>query len=220
MICLLVITDGRRGCIAETVPSARERLDGPITRWFIYDDSGDDENRRWLQAEFPDFEVHQHPIGRQGYGGAIRAAWSMLADTDEPFIFHLEDDFTFNRHVDLTAMAQLLDQEPHLAQVALRRQPWNRKEQAAGGVVEQHPDGYDDHHDGSLAWLEHGRFFTTNPCLYRRELMLEGWPHGEQSEGRFGIGLREKGYRFAFWGSRDSGEWVRHIGRERAGTGY
>lgn len=223
-IALLVITDGRKDCITRTIPSALEQLDDRlVTERWIYDDSGDSAHRAWLADTFPRFQLVWHPAGRQGFGGAIREAWHILrARSNEPFVFHLEDDFTFNRTVDLPAMLGVLVDHPHLVQLALRRQPWNPQECAAGGIVEQHPHDYIDRTDGTNHWLEHRRFFTTNPSLYRRSLCHEGWPDVEHSEGHFGIDLLAKhpDWRFGFWGARDSGEWVTHIGHQRNGTGY
>lgn len=240
MIALMVITDGRRDCIIQTVASARTNLHGPITYRVIYDDSGDEQHRRWLAETFPDFDVIHHPLGRQGFGGAIRTAWTHLAGRPEPYVFHLEDDFTFNRPVDLTPMTATLEVVPHLVQLALRRQPWNDAERAAGGIIEQHPGDYTDEWSivamdrpehpieagtvfmHRVDWLEHRRFFTTNPSLYRRALIAEGWPDVDHSEGHFTHQLLRDhpDWRFGFWGARDSGEWVTHIGHERVGIGY
>lgn len=235
MITLMVITDGRRDCIERTIASARENLlCGSVTRCVIYDDSGELDNTRWLVEMFPDFEVIAHPQGRQGFGGAIRYMWDWLVDNDSNrYVFHLEDDFLFNRPVPLVHMAGALTFNREIVQFALRRQPWNDEERAAGGIVEQHPDDYTER----LIWaeytspvvgydpqlhrvLQHQRFFTTNPCLYRRSLCALGWPDGIHSEGEFGMMLRRHGAKFAFWGARDSGEWVEHIGVQRVGTGY
>lgn len=225
MISLLVMTDGRRDCIAATIPSALANLSGPITHRIIHDDSGDPEYRGWLADTFPTFEI----IGgdRAGFGGAIRRAWARLVTRAmvpraERFVFHVEDDFTFNRPVDLTELAEVLDHQADLVQLALRRQPWNPQERAAGGVVEQHPDDYLERTDGAHRWLEHRRFFTTNPSLYRHELCHHTWPAGANSEGHFTHQLlvARPQYRFGFWGARDSGEWVTHIGNERVGAGY
>lgn len=231
MIALLVITDGRREHIGATLDAASEHLHGPVTRRLIYDDSGDPENLAWLRSMFPLFEVWQHPEGRQGFGGAIREAWRRLAEVaDIDYVFHLEDDFTITRPVDLWQLAGVLDENPHLIQLALRRQPWNEAERAAGGIVEQHPD---DWHERELVgpagvrsvWLESRRNFTTNPCLYRRDLLdLHPWPSGEHSEGRYGIGILEQlagdVRPFGYWGARSSGVWCEHTGHTRAGTGY
>ena len=232
---LLVMTDGRRDCIAKAIPSAlvnirhheadefREGL--PFDELWIHDDSGDPEYRRWLERF--GFETFGPPAGRSGFGGAIRSAWQHLREhSSADLIFHLEDDFTFRRRIGLDAMAHILDTNPHLVQLALRRQPWNEHERAAGGIVEQHPDAYVDteQHDdsGSFYWLEHRLFFTTNPSLYRRSLIEEHeWPDVRNSEGIFSHHLLgDDRIRFGFLGARDSGEAVEHIGYERVGTGY
>lgn len=218
-IVLLVMTDGRP-TVHEAIASATRHLHGPITHRVIHDDSGNASHRGELSARYPDFEVIGGP--RAGFGGAIAHAWEHLVNsTHESWVFHLEDDFTFNSAVDLAGMATVMDANPHLLQMALRRQPWNEAERRAGGIVEQHPDDFVERHDESRSWLEHRRFFTTNPSLYRSELCSVGWPSGEQSEGKFGIQLMQnQTAAFAFWGSRASGEWVTHIGHERVGYGY
>lgn len=197
---LLLISDGRDEYRARTLASAKENL--PEPDWFI--------------------EVAD-PEHRLGFGGAIRKGWRrILAQTEAEYVFHLEADFVFNRPVYIAEMAAVLSARPHLVQLALRRQPWNAEEKAAGGIVEMHPEDYIECDLNGWRWLEHARFFTTNPCLYPREVCEYGWPDGEESEGRFGIGLRDRHpeLRFGFWGSKDSGEAVEHIGVERKGNGY
>ena len=218
---LLVMTDGRDDLLARTLPIAAEHV--PYDRLVIHDDTGSIDHRRHLA------ETYRHlgadVIGgdtRRGFGGAIAAAWKYLATKPERFIVHLEDDFVLGRHLEWSDLADTLDRHPHLVQLALRRQPWNAEEAAAGGIVEQHPDDYVEQFDAGGVWLEHARFFTTNPSIYRRDLCSVGWPSGANSEGRFGIDLlaEHPEWRFAFWGSRGSGEWCEHIGHERVGTGY
>lgn len=225
---LLVMTDGRRDCIQPTIASADANLKGDIARRLIHDDSGDETYAAWLASTFPDWEIVR-TMRRSGFGGAIRSAWHYLCHFDRnPFIFTLEDDFTFERPVDLGAMARVLDSKRYLAQMALRRQAWNPVEHAAGGVIEANPNAYLDVTDGVEEWLEHVLFWTTNPHLFRRELIYTGWPEGDQSEGRFGLRLLQDGFastrpeqvRFGYWGARRSGVAVTHIGHVRAGVGY
>lgn len=235
MIALLVMTDGR-AYVHDTIRSAEENLVGAtISERWIHDDSGRPEHTARLRAAFPEYRVVATP-GRSGFGGAIRSAWNMLrTDSTAPYVFHLEDDFTFVRPVQLADMIGVLQLAPELLQLALRRQPWNDQERAAGGIVEQHPDAYTEcEHvitdDGcteakwSASWLEHRLFFTTNPSIYHRELYRwNDWPTGANSEGRFSHQLLNRygpRARFGFFGSRASGEWVHHIGAERVGTGY
>lgn len=221
-VSLVVFTDGR-DYIFDTIPSALAMLQGPITRRIIYDDSGDALNRDRLSQAFPTFTVTHCPDGRQGFGGAIRFMWKYLAawDTNE-YVFHCEDDFLFNREVDVAAMCGLLRAHPSLVQIALRRQPWNDEERAAGGMIERHPDAFVECEWGPQEYLIHREWFTTNPCVYRRSLCSRGWPDAAQSEGQFGAILKAESVAppFAFWGARSDEPWITHIGKERVGSGY
>lgn len=221
MIALLVMTDGRDDLLAETLASFAANVTGPISERWIHDDTGDRRHSDRLAGLYPDFTVVTS-AGRSGFGGAIANAWGHLyRHSSSRFVFHLEDDFTWNRPADLDDLADLLDLYPHLAQVAYRRQAWNAEEIAAGGIVEQHPEDFTDCAAGDLRWLEHRRFFTTNPSLYRVDLLERGWPTGAHSEGRFSLDLfADPARRSAYFGPRDSPPWVHHIGATRAGTGY
>lgn len=224
-VLLVVFTDGRRDCIERAVPSALANLQGLSGTGIVFDDSGDPGYGRWLRESFglDGFHVSPSPV-RLGFGGSVRRAWRSLARPFyDPFdhVFHLEDDFTFNGPVDLAGMAHVLDANPHLAQMALRRQAWNDEERAAGGIVESHPTDYVDRVTDGHEWLEHRRFFTTNPSLYRRTLCEMGWPDGGQSEGMFSARLfSDPKARCGYWASRSAGPQVEHIGRERVGSGY
>lgn len=229
-VAVLVVTDGRLDYLRRTVASLHVELVGDIGEWWLMDDSGDDLHRSGLAVEFPHWR-HINGGPRRGFGGAISAAWAVLAaESTAGHVFHAEGDFTFNRLVDVDEMAAVLTARPYLAQMALRRQPWNAQERSAGGVVEQQPDAYTEAVDGSgRRWLEHSLWWTTNPSLYRRDLCAGGWPAGRESEGRYGFALRERGLpwgvpgedvRFAFWGKRSDPPWVEHIGAVRAGSGY
>lgn len=227
-IAVLVMTDGRDEYLDQTVRSAMGSLTGPVTEWWMHDDTGDDEYRAGLRRRYPTF-LHAGEGPRRGFGGAIRHAWSLVAATSPTrFVFHLEADFVFRRPVDLDALATVLDARLYLVQLALRRQACNGDERDAGGIVERYPDAYTPTTDGTHWWLEHRLFYTTNPSLIRRSLIDRGWPDGEHSEGRMGIDLCTNGspetradqVRFGYWGNRDTGTWVDHIGTIRAGLGY
>lgn len=228
MIALLVVTDGREDYLTQCLASVKH-LTGPIGERWMFDDTGDNTYRARLAESYPEFR-HINAGPRQGYGGAIRAAWAQLrAHSNADWVFHLEQDFIIDRTVDLSAMVDVLTSRPHLAQMALRRQAWNSAERAAGGVIEQHPGDYTDMYDAfGRSWLEHRRFFTTNPCLYRRTLCDMDWPEGAESEGRFTHQILTAGtpevagllVRFGYWGERGDDPWVSHIGHNRTGVGY
>lgn len=216
MNTLLVITDGRDRCLTRTLNSAVEALP-TFDHYVMVNDSLDAVFGEWLGANWPMFDI-LHPTTKRGFGGAIQAGWDAIPPCD--YVFHLEDDFVFNQPVDLDRFVELLELNPALAQVALKRQPWNAEERAAGGIVEQHPFDFEDHELGALHWTEHRRFFTTNPSLYPYELTRRGWPQCEHSEGVFTHQLLEDGLRFAYWGKRFDPPRVHHIGDERVGHGY
>jgi hypothetical protein len=73
-----------------------------------------------------------------------------------------------------------------------------------------------------VRYLEHRRFFSANPCLYRREIARIGWPRGESSEVLVGRQLTRRGMRFAYLGWNEP--LVTHIGerstREFAGATF
>ena len=219
-VLAVVTTHGRRDCIAAAIPSLEANLVGlPIVRRVISDDSGDIDYRAWLQVRFPGWEITSPRNAPAGFGANVAHAWDVALGSGEPWVFWAEDDFTYDRPVDLAAMARVLAANPHLAQMALRRQAWFPDEIAAGGVVEQHPDAYLDHCDGAHEWLEHQLFWTTNPSLIpRRTLADHAWPNRPHSEAVFGRQVLRGDTRAGYWGPR-SGTWVTHLG-ERTGKGY
>jgi hypothetical protein len=222
-VVVLVFTDGR-DYIFETLPAWREILAGATV--LINDDSADPAHGDRLEAAFPDYAVLRWE-SRGGFGGAISRAWDWAGLCDPEYIFHLEDDFLPVDVPSIDALAGLLARHPELVQVALLRQAWNSAEVEAGGLIEMDPAGYEVRGDSYCSWLEHRKFFTTNPSLYRASLLRFGWPAGERSEGVFTHRLLLGGspevwsgaVRFAYWGG-DRAPRVSHIGHLRIGKGY
>lgn len=213
------MTDGREKYIKRSIPSALANLVGPITHRVIHDDSGDPKYREFLKTNFPTFDIIGHSSGRQGFGGAIKYSWETLrCYYHNDFVFHLEDDFVFNESINLKHMINILNDNPYLAQVALKRQPWNQQEADAGGIIEQHPEDYEQ----KTFWVEHRRFITTNPCLYSYKLIEREWPNIPNSEGMFSIKLfnSDSNIKSSFYGLRNDPPRVHHIGNDRIGIGY
>lgn len=217
MITLLVMTDGRKDCIERSIPAALANLHGPTPTRIIHDDSGDPAYEDYLWATFEPFGFTVYSTGkRQGFAGAIRSAWAWLREHDRnPYIFHLEDDFIV-APVKLGDMVHALVEHPNIVQMALRRQPIGA-EIAAGGFL----------HDSECVavgkpptqFLAHRKFYTTNPSLYRRELIVgNDWPEGSESEGRFSANLFTDPETYCgYWSDT---ELCEHIGRTRVGHGY
>lgn len=220
-ITMMVMTDGRAHYLLRSAASWHHLRNTFTGARVIHDDSGDDTYRDWLRCEFPGWEI----IGdgpRLGFAGAMRRARAWLAQEDRtPYVWWQEDDFELTRPIDVDAMVSVLGAYPGIAQMALRRQPWNAAEKAAGGIIERWPYDFDPVTTRGHDWLRHRRWFTTNPALLPRSVITtEEWPDGPDSEGRFGSGLFERGWACGFWGDYESGEWCLHIGHDREGCGY
>jgi len=228
VILLAVTTDGRKDCIEQTIPSLLEHVSGIDGPRLIFDDSGDRVYRKWLRERFgPDgFKVIWHADHRLGQGQALARTWAYLGSDEldaHPWVFWAEDDFVFERGIDLAEMRDVLSCRPRLLQMALLRQPWFPGEVKAGGIVERDPDEYEKVSHGGRQWLQHRLWFTLNPNLFFRGLCaVYDRPSGRRHEWEFSRQLCEdEAVRFGIWGDGDgSAPWVKHIGETRVGTGY
>lgn len=219
---LLVITDGRRDCLAQSMPAFQLSVDQTlIERRLIIDDSGDPAYGEWIDEAF-EFDVRISHDTRKGYAAAIRTAWDALFQAE--YVFHLEDDFMLTRHVPLLSMMEVLAGRPHFAQMALRRQAWGPDEVMAGGYLNQDPYAYTDCWETERPdrrWLEHRKFFTTNPSVYPQWVHRRGWPQVPQSEDAFSAQLFNcPQVACGVWGHRHEPPWAIHIGHARVGNGY
>lgn len=216
-IALLVMTDGREEYIKQTIPSALSMLNGPITQRFMFDDSGDPQYREWLTKTFPTFQLF-YESKRLGHAGAMQTIWKYIKKVETDYFFHLEDDFLFNEQVPLLEMVEVLENHPYLYEISLMRQPWWQFEIDAGGVIGVAPDEFIQ----KEKWIEHRRYFSTNPCIYRKSLLDIGWPRCENSERVFCNKIidNDPEAQFGVWGQKEDPPKVFHIGNIRMGTQY
>lgn len=165
-----------------------------------------------------------------GFCGAIRYAWDRLRELDPhsfDYVFHLEEDWLFDRAFSIAHMARVLQTEPQVCQVALRRGQAPAETEA---IIDRFPANFRDRHTGILglgrpvrtqAWLEHRLFWTTNPSLYHRSIFEDwDWPEQPRCEARFTDTMLSESRTFGYWGDRDDAPWITHTGRARTGHGY
>jgi hypothetical protein len=204
-------------------------MSGSIVQKVVYSD--------WPEEVRPELEAiaGQHGFyvagdGHHGHTVMRQRLWRYLArHAAGELVFGTEDDFVFERPVDLDDLATVLRSDPHLVQVALLRDRSYADERADPTTVLGWPaPAFTRVGSNGTARLEHRLFWTNNPSLFRRSLTDRRWPatredprtgRGPGSEVVFGQQLvADPRVRFAFWG--DGSEWVRHVGRVRAGEGY
>lgn len=219
-VSLFIVTDGRYDYLAITLHNLNMLCKYPFDQKFIVNDCVDPEFLIKLKeiADYFGFEVINHDQ-KKGFAGAYNTAF---ANVTGDYAFIVEDDFTFNERVDIKLMRGILQHNPHLCQVALKRQAWHEAEKQAGGIVEQWPDLYEDkENEFGIQWCEHRQFFTTNPSLVPAWVIKMGWPVCPQSEKVFSNRLFEDSSIYsAYLGEKFAPPKVTHIGETRKGTGY
>lgn len=226
MINLVVVTDGRQQYLDQCMPSLN-MIVGPVANRFMFDDSGDDDHRRHLVRKYPEWMV----IGdgpRKGFTKTMVDVWRVMAIQPQQWYFHIEGDFVFPDLVDLGSMQRIMVQNPHLVQLALLRQPWNREEHIAGGYIQLNPSHFVERDCNGITICEHRKFFTTNPHIARRSVCTTGWEDCEQSEGHTSIRLFRQGFpgvsgeraRSAILGAKNDAPRCIHVGNYREGCGY
>lgn len=206
----------RRAYLERSIASLNEQVRGPIVQRVIYDCWGDSTIRDWLGETFGPMGFYvvgpEQPVD---YTGSMQAMWRYLQKRAKgEYIFQVEDDFTYERPVDLGPMIAALRENPNLVQMALLRDACYADERETGGILGWPEPAFDRRPE----WLEHKLFFTANPSLFRHSLTDTPWPSGRHSETLFGKRVLSGDARSAFWGQGE--EWIRHIGEVRAGVGY
>jgi hypothetical protein len=215
MTTLLVMTHGRGDELMQSLDSIHRNLRGKIDRWVIHSDCPDPAWDMWVRQWWGGDLIRNE--GPHGFGNAIRNAWTHM---DDDYIIHWEEDFVLKEEVSVDLLKEILETSPELSQVALKRQPWNEIEKAAGGFIEADPDSFTEEIKLGYVITKHQKFFTTNPSVYGRKIVELGWPDEEHSEGKFGFKVRDAGLWGSFLGAKFDPPKVEHIGYDRTGIGY
>lgn len=207
-IVVACLTNGTRDTLAKTVESADRMLSGPIGRKVIVADRCAPVFDGWDTVK----------VNGGSYMKATAKAYDVALGSGQPWIFFTEDDFTFDRPVDLSQLQTVMGREPRLAQMVLLRQAWYPEELEAGGLI-QARQALGQHFRQRDGWVEHAAFWAQNPMLTTRDFMAaHPWPQRTGSENRFyrGIVDHDPWTVFGMWGQIGDPPLVTHIGVERA----
>jgi len=205
---LILTTCGRRYYLERSLESLHTNCPEDFAHRIMVDDSGDADYSRWLRATFPNWTVLSHPE-RAGLGAAVETAWDAVRRTDAEFVFHIEDDFTYEAAIPLDVMRRFLA-DPTLAQVTLYRQPWSPSETIAGGYLRDGRWHEEDDVDGYHLWLD-GGLFSFNPTLYPRHI-VDSCVGGLEAD----VTAQLAGFRFGVITGPDQRPLCWHIGAERS----
>lgn len=212
--------DERAEYLRRAVASLSENVSGPIVQRVVYSDWGAERKADIEEIVRPHGFYVVGPDRHMGYAGAMQSLWRYIdKHALGTHIFSAEDDFTYDRPVDLAPMIDTLKANPHLRQLALLRHAAYPREFEAGGVIESMKTPVELRNHRPFPFVEHRDHFTANPSLWRRNLVETRWPTGTNTERRFGDALLADGRSaFAYWGSGEP--WITHIGEVRAADVY
>ena len=214
-VALVVVTDGRAEYLSRSVASLRAGLIPWPEHRYLIDDSGDAAYVALLKDRYAgEFVVCSH-FGRHGFVYTVADAWrTAVREPEVEYVFHAEDDFTYNEPVDLELMVDILDRNPFLAQLVLKRQPVNGPESHAGDITRMDPSAWST---TSTDYCEYATNFSTNPSLIPRRVIQMclrcNVGTAEMELTRF---LHSRGYRFGYLGAIDDPPRVHHIGEHRS----
>ena len=205
----------RSAYLRQSLASLVERVQGPIVQRVIYSDWSE-KFRTELDAIVEPLGFYVVGGGNHGYTAGMRRLWQYLAKRARgQFIFATEDDFLYDRDVDLEPMIATLQENPELRQLALLRGPYYPSEVEAGGVLETLKTTHELVNHREFPFVRHRDHWTANPSLFPKSVTDTEWPAGRSSERLFGDALlRDPGASFAYWGTGEP--WTRHIGAVRA----
>jgi hypothetical protein len=138
--------------------------------------------------------------------------WQWIQSQDFDYVWHHEDDVVFNQAVNINELIALLESDPSLCQVNLKRNPWYEFEFHEPLVTA------DDQQFGNWLYNCHTDYFWTMSSLYRADLtqhvgsILEsqGCNLGEAPVMRYF--LEQCGMKMAVIKNLDGSPVVEHIG--------
>jgi hypothetical protein len=220
--------DDRKPYLERSLASFVENVNGPIVQRVLYSDWPDEIRTGELSEIANRFGFYVVGAGHHGHTGMRQRLWRYLdKHAAGDYVFATEDDFLYERPVDLGKIVATLRRNPFVVQMALLRDnyyPVERQGEALGDILGWGRELF-TFHDG---WFSHRLLWTNNPSVFRKSITARPWPlsredprtgRGDGSEVVFWKYLAmDSRLRSAYWGSGEN--WISHIGEVRAGTGY
>lgn len=235
-VLLAVIGNGRSELLSQTLKSLEDQVQFDWMDQLMINDTGNEDYTAQLDEAYGiDWHIISHTKNR-GLSGSVRSVWQYARIIGADYVFHVEEDFTFNEKINIQHMIDVMEHEPNMLQLALKRQPCNAEEAAAGGFMEMDPRAYEqvEYRERTPVYtmgspnprsfgrpplhqfVKHRKFFTLNPSLYPLETTDYSWELG-WGEKEFGeVVFGDQNNFSAYLGHITDPPKVTHIGGYRA----
>lgn len=205
-VTIVVTSAGRREYLEKTIESLRRNFqyNPKKTSWFIIDDfPASEETRRYLQ-DLRGFDLKILNEENKGLGYSLNRIY---AEVTSEYVFYCQDDWEFLRIVPAEEMIGILQENPHLRQILLAREPIKKEEYVGFSEVRK---GFAECY---------GRWFSFNPHLAKTELFLKTYPFPLSfTEDEYTFKLNRRGYRVSGVLGYHEEPYVRHLGLRETPT--
>jgi hypothetical protein len=221
---LFILGNGRKGCLERTVASWETNLIDKPKHKIIFDDSGNQLYREYLNKRFGDrftiVPIGDIPMG-QIYG--INFIYNYLREIDTDYIFELEEDWLLFRPLKMQDLIEILDSNQNIVQVRVPRTPWTELDLYNGSTISHFLSMKDSKASlikhNKLSWYEWRGpywFWSHNPSLYRKSITNLPYPgEGDQHhEMQFGCNILEqnKDAVISFYAENTYDAYIYHLG--------
>ncbi len=218
--CILIFSCGRNNYLEATLKSFKENIifpEGSIIHKILIDDMPVDRDLKFLKNTASKYNIDQLILNKTntGISATVQQAWKLIPEGFD-YIWHQEDDFIFNRKIEIEKFVQVLC-NPVIYQIACLRQPWTDREKMYGGIFQSEPAVFKEAHVNDCDIVVHREYFTHNPCLYRANVPAQIENYSEYTFKEYLL-KKAHGY-FAYWGKLTDSPLVHHIGEEKKGVG-
>ena len=169
-----------------------------IVRWICVDDGSSAADLREMGRDFPWLEIVCTQEGARGHDRAIQFLWELV---ETPLVFHMEDDWRFDKDFLLADLVEELgDRDQLVLQWNPRAvdRPFNPCHVLIEGEREQIACdlGYETHPKSDEGWFWPG--FSLNPSLFRHDRvrsLVPEVPRGLHFEFELALRLRKAGFK-------------------------
>lgn len=219
-ICILFFSTSRYEYLIPTLESFHQNVAFPNSNIYkiLIDDYPLRRDTSILEKLTSKFKIDKLILNSNnlGYSASWKIAWENVPDNTD-YIWHQEDDFTFNEIVDANKLINILEnKETELFQVVLKRNVVFETNDFIDNV-EKNKVGKEVDIIGNKMVINR-EYFNSNPCIYPYWITKEKYSYKPQETLiRDLCNTYPNGYS-ALYGSRNSKNIINHIGEYTQGS--